>query len=382
MSFVRPDQVIEADIAVVGGALVGAAIAYGLARGGHRVTLLDEGDMAVRASRGNFALVWVQGKGLGNPAYAAWTRGSSDSWAAFADDLRGVVGLDVRFERPGGLTMCLGERELEARATLLKRFHNQPGGLDDRTQMLSRAEVERLAPQIGPEVAGASFNPSDGHVNSLRLYRALHEALAKLGCIYRPSFAVSTISRTGGAFQIDGPAGRVSAGKVVLAAGNANHSLAPMVGLSAPMRPEAGQIIVTERVAPFLRHPTVTIRQTDEGGVMIGDSKEDAGDPAALDLGVAGVMAGRAVRIFPHLARVNVVRTWRAERVMPADGFPIYDQSRSHPGAFLVTCHSGVTLAAQHAHALAPMIAAGALSSNLAPFSARRFARDHVQAAE
>jgi glycine/D-amino acid oxidase-like deaminating enzyme len=376
------EQDVLADIVVVGGGLVGAAVGYGLARAGRDVLLLDEGDIAVRASRGNFALVWVQGKGLGHPAYAAWTRASSQAWTTFADQLRDDSGVDVSFSRPGGLTLSLGERELEARATMLRRFHNQPGGLDDQTHMLSRADVRGLIPQIGPEVSGASFNPADGHVNSLRLYRALHEALRRRDARYRPGFEVLAISRRGESFVLEGPAGRVNARQVVLAAGNANAALAPMVGLTCPMRPEAGQIIVTERVAPFLHHPTVTVRQTDEGGVMIGDSKEAVGDPASLDLGVDAVMASRAVRLFPHLARVNVVRSWRAVRVMPADGYPIYDQSVTHPGAFLVTCHSGVTLAAQHALELGPMIAAGALSPALAPFSASRFGDAHVQAAE
>ena len=49
--------------------------------------------------------------------------------------------------------------------------------------------------------------------------------------------------------------------------------LAPMVGLDAPMRPNRGQIIVTERVQPLPADPVVTIRQTDEGTVMIGDSQ-------------------------------------------------------------------------------------------------------------
>jgi len=72
------------DFAVVGGGLVGSAIAWGLARLGQRVIVLDQGDFAYRASRGNFALVWVQSKGLGMPEYAGWTKRSSDGWAGFA----------------------------------------------------------------------------------------------------------------------------------------------------------------------------------------------------------------------------------------------------------------------------------------------------------
>jgi glycine/D-amino acid oxidase-like deaminating enzyme len=150
--------------------------------------------------------------------------------------------------------------------------------------------------------------------------------------------------------------------------------LAPMVGLSAPMKPNRGQIIVTERVQPFLRHPIVTLRQTDEGTIMIGDSQLDGIDPDELTLPVMTVMARRAIRMFPILSRLNVVRTWSGIRVMTQDGFPIYEQSETCPGAFLVCCHSGVTLAANHAITLAPMIGRGWLDpESVGAFSARRF---------
>src|ERR1043166_7031883 len=92
----------EFDIAVIGGGVVGAAIAWGLARSGQRVGVLDEGDVALRASRGNFALVWVQSKGLGLAPYSAWTMRSSNAWAGFAEELKQQTGVDVAFQRPGG----------------------------------------------------------------------------------------------------------------------------------------------------------------------------------------------------------------------------------------------------------------------------------------
>jgi hydrogen cyanide synthase HcnC len=96
----------DADVAVVGGGLVGAAIAWGLARAAQRVVVLDEGDVAYRASRGNFGLVWVQGKGLGMPEYVAWTKQSSDRWEEFARLLNEQCGLDVCFRRPGDFTFA------------------------------------------------------------------------------------------------------------------------------------------------------------------------------------------------------------------------------------------------------------------------------------
>ena len=106
---------------------------------------------------------------------------------------------------------------------------------------------------------------------------------------------------------------------------------------------------------------------------MIADSVEEAGYDAAVGSEVLAVEAQRAVRMLPMLARLNVVRCWAALRVMPKDGFPIYDQSTACPGAYLATCHSGVTLCANHALALPPLIDAGTLGQELGAFSARRF---------
>src|SRR5215210_8577291 len=104
-----PDGAVRCDVAVIGGGLVGAAIARGLTGRGLRTVILDEGDIAHRASRGNFALVWVQSKGLGMARYGAWTRASSDAWADFAADLRAETDIDVAHHRPGGFSLCLSE---------------------------------------------------------------------------------------------------------------------------------------------------------------------------------------------------------------------------------------------------------------------------------
>ena len=97
------------DVAVVGGGLLGSAIAWGLGRMGQRVCVLDEGDVTKRASRANFALVWVQSKGLGLPAYTGWTVRASETWAKLAGDLLEQTGLDVSFQRNGGFHLALGD---------------------------------------------------------------------------------------------------------------------------------------------------------------------------------------------------------------------------------------------------------------------------------
>ena len=58
---------------------------------------------------------------------------------------------------------------------------------------------------------------------------------------------------------------------------------------------------------------------------------------------------------------------------MSPDGFPIYEESSEYPGAFVVTCHSGVTLAAAHALKLAPQLLEKTFNTSFAAFSPRRF---------
>ena len=76
------------DVVTIGGGLSGLVTACRAAQLGQRVAVLDEGDITKRASRANFALVWVQSKGLGLAAYAGWTIRSSNAWGGFSDLLK------------------------------------------------------------------------------------------------------------------------------------------------------------------------------------------------------------------------------------------------------------------------------------------------------
>jgi glycine/D-amino acid oxidase-like deaminating enzyme len=361
------------DAIVIGGGLVGSAIAYGLVRARLRVALLDEGDVAFRASRGNFGLVWVQSKGDGAPHYQRWTRHSADQWLTLAAELEATTGIPVGHQRPGGLHLCLGDVELEARHGLMERMRVQSGNFGFDYRMVDRRELTDMLPGLGAAVSGASWTPYDGHANPLNLLYALHKGFVENGGRYLPDNTVTEAMAAPDDFRIRLAGGEIGAPKVVLAAGLGNADLAGHFGLSAPVAPLKGQILVTERVQHVLPMPIATIRQTVEGSIMLGDSQEDAGFDTTQRPAVMQTIARRAVLAFPWLRDVQVVRAWAALRVMPPDGLPIYDQSERFSGAFTANCHSGVTLAAAHANLFAPMVAGGALDPALELFSAKRF---------
>jgi len=372
----------HAEIVIVGAGMVGGAVGFGLARAGRRVLLLDGGDLDYRAARANFGLVWVQGKGAGMPPYQRLTRDSSDRWPQFHRELAEVAAAPIDYERKGGLAFCLGAEEFEARRGALHRLHNQLQADEQDCEMLDRAALQGLLPRVelGPDVSGASYCWRDGHVNPLQLLQALHSAIGRLGGRVLAGHPVNRIARSGQGFRVDAGKAVFGADKVVIAAGVASGALAAQVGLDVPVRPQRGQVLVTERMAPWLPLPASGLRQTAEGTVMIGATKEEVGLDTGTSAAKAAFLARKTLQIVPKLASLRLVRQWSGLRVMTPDSHPIYAQSQSHPGAFVLLCHSGVTLAAVHADRLAEAIDVGALPLNLDPFHHRRFSADVRQA--
>lgn len=366
---------MRADIIVIGAGTVGAAIAYGLARKNMRVLVLDGDDGDFRAARANFGLVWLQGKGSNMPAYQLLTRSSVELWPDFNAELADLTKTDIQYERNGGLTICLSETEFDNRRNNLQRLHNQLGGEEADWTMLDRGELEKLMPKVklGAEVRGASFGRRDGHANPLRLLAALLDGLRRHNGTLRTAAKVQGIARDGDGFTVTFASETASAPRIVIAAGLGSPALAQQVGLAIPLRPQRGQVLVTERLAPLLPLPCSGLRQTSDGTVMIGATHEEKGFDISTTSSAAADLSARAVRIVPSLGRATLVRQWAGLRIMTPDSYPIYTQSESHPGAFVALCHSGVTLAALHATLIADAIASGALPASLDVFHQRRF---------
>ena len=362
----------KTDVIVVGGGLVGMSIAYGLALLGRQVTLLDEGDDALRAARGNFGLLWVQGKGYQNSPYARWTRESVGLWPRLDALLHSDTGIELHLRQPGGFQLCLSEEELAEETRRLAWLQEAFEG-DYPFELLDPAQLKTRLPGVGAGVVGACYTPMDGHVNPLKLLRALYAGCKRRGVNIVNGLSVDAIEQGAGGFTVRAAEHRFDAEQLVLAAGLGNRPLGAMLGMDVPVRPNRGQILVTERLQPFLHYPTTYVRQTDEGTVQLGDSLESVGfDDRTSSQGMSEI-AARAVQCFPRLGQVRMVRAWGALRVLSADGYPIYEAAHDSPGAFVISCHSGVTLAAAHALRLAPWIAGQADEPATAPFNLARF---------
>jgi glycine/D-amino acid oxidase-like deaminating enzyme len=366
------------DVIVIGGGNIGSAVAFGLSKLGVAVTMIDEGDMALRSARGNFGLVWFQGKGVGMPPYVDWCLEATRKWPGFVQELEERTGLFLNYCKTGGLEVCIDEAECAALQQELNALRRQTTAYPYECEFIDRKALQSMIPrmELGPAVLGATYCPHDGHVNPLVLLRALHGAFQAAGGGYFPGHKVTDIRHDGRVFQVHTHKKLFSAPRLVLATGLGIPPLAGMLGMKVPVEPERGQILVTERVRPTLPYPMGSIRQTGEGCFLFGSSNEPAGFDTSVTISVLRTIAKRALAIFPCLGDLSIVRTWAALRPLTPDGFPVYEESKKYPGAFVLTSHSGVTLASVYAEHIPRWIIGGQKPEGLDAFTSRRF---HVQ---
>jgi len=364
---------MESDYAIIGGGVVGLSVAWGLLSHGKSVTVIDGDDGSFRASRGNFGLVWVQSKGMKQPRYASWSQQSAAAWREFSAELRSNTGQDTALQQNGGYDIHFTEETLAETVAQYEVLKAKLGG-NYPYQVLGHNELRREEPEIGPKVAGAILHHQDGHANPLKLLRALADDVRRKGGRVLNGKTVESVDRNG-AFRVRCSDGTVvEAAKTVLSAGLGAIGLGPKMGFKAPVRPQRGQVLITEKLPKIMNRPSLIARQVDEGGVQIGATNEEVGfDDQVTVEGLAG-LAADAIATYPILAKAQLIRSWGALRVLSADGLPIYQKSRDMPGAYLVTCHSGITLAAAHARFLPHWLEETADAPDLEVFSEDRFA--------
>ena len=119
---------METDYAIIGGGVVGLSVAWGLLRRGLTVTVIDGDDGSFRANRGNFGLIWVQGKGLQQPRYARWSQASAAAWRGFADELTDLTGTDLGLRQTGGLDLHFSENTLTETVRQYEGLREKLGG--------------------------------------------------------------------------------------------------------------------------------------------------------------------------------------------------------------------------------------------------------------
>ena len=365
------------DVCVIGGGLMGSAVALGLVRSGAKVLMVDRTSRLHTASKANFGLVWSQSKGAGNREYSRFSEKAVLEFTDFVRWLEEESGIDIELRLGAGLILCIGDQELAARTESIRKMHHEAElhGEKHPSQMVNRKDVQELVGRValGKEVSGGSFSSIDGDVNPLLLLKAMRRVFMKLGGVFINGCVVNGIERLNKNYHLETSSGKNEVPKIVLAAGFGNMPLLDMMGRKLPLVAEKGQLLVTERVKPFLSFPFSGLRQTGCGSVMIGYTQENTDFEIGTTISAAVQLAKRAIRIFPTLHHIRVVRSWASLRILTEDGLPIYDEIDEFPGIYALATHSCVTLASLHMSLLPSWILGGKKPDAIRKFNLERF---------
>jgi sarcosine oxidase, subunit beta len=347
----------KADAVIIGGGVMGCGIAYNLAKEGLKPVVIEKSDIGGEASGSNGGGVRQSARNLKEMPLAIE---SIQIYGRLHEEL----GMDVEYVREGNLRLCTSDEELE---TMRQSIENQKStGLE--LEMLDRKQVLEINPYVGEKVIGASFCPTDGHVNPFLVTYGFFKRAKSLGAqFYTHEEAMEIRLQKGKVSAVVTDKNIFETDLVVDAAGTAGRKVANMVGLDFPMRPLFSEALITEPYPALFKqmigHAKGLFygRQTVHGpffwGGFVGTEQFIYREGKPLFHYIGPATSRMVIDFFPVLKDVHVIRTWSGLIAQMSDGIPVLGFAQEVPGFVFATGFSG------HGFGLAPII--GRLISEL-----------------
>ena len=371
-----------ADVVVVGGGVIGCAIARELARRGvRRVVVVERGEVGAEASRAAAGMVAPQAECEASGPLLRLGVVSRGRYAAWSEALREETGIDVEYRADGILYAALSAADVRVLAARAR--WQRAAGL--RVERLTARAARRLVPALAPGTRGALYFPDDHRVDNERLAVAVGRAAERAGAALLPGTeALAVGARRGRVALVKTRAGRIAAPVVVNAAGAWAGALALPRGVARPpVFPVRGQMLVLRADGPALGRPLYSRRgylvPRSDGRVLAGSTLERSGYEKRVTAGAAADLLAAAHALVPAVARFGLESAYAGLRPGTPDRRPILGAAPDLPGLFYATGHyrSGILLAPATAEALADLVLAGKTRLPLAGMAPGRFARRH-----
>ncbi|MBB4945464.1 glycine/D-amino acid oxidase-like deaminating enzyme [Kitasatospora gansuensis] len=371
------------DVVVVGAGVVGAACAYYAAQAGLAVTVVDRGPVAGGTTGAGEGNLLVSDKEPGPELDLALF--STGLWRTIAEQL----GERVEYEPKGGLVVAAAE----AGMTALRAFAAEQTKAGVVSAEIPGDRLAELEPHLAPGLAGGFHYPQDAQVQPAL---AAAHLLRASGASIRLGETVTAI-RTGPSGEVLGVTtdrGRIDAPAVINAAGTWGGELAALAGVTLPVLPRRGFVLVTEPLPRIVRHKvyaadyvadvasgsaalqtSAVVEGTPAGPVLIGASRERVGFDRTLSVEVLQRLAANAAALFPVLRTVAVQRAYRGFRPYLPDHLPAIGADPRVPGLFHACGHegAGIGLAPATGLLIARQLTGERPELDLTPFRADRF---------
>jgi len=342
------------DCVVIGAGLIGMLSAYELANAGMQVTVLDRGQPARESS-------WAGG-GILSPLYpwrysdpvnelASW---SQRVYPDLCQHLEENSGIDPQWTPSGLMIADIDDpQSVQKWSTRFKA----------RLEWLAGSDVLSIEPRLGVAPESAAWLPDVAQVRNPRLAEALRVTLENKGVEIRPDCPAQGWVREAGRIEaVSTPVGDVAADYFVVASGAWSAELLQATGLSLPVEPVRGQMILYKgppglvSCITLYRGHYVIPRQ--DGHVLVGSTLEYVGfDKSTTQQGL-GDLRQSAIELIPGLAALPIEKHWAGLRPGSPDGTPMVGPHPEIDNLYINAGHfrNGVVLGPATARVLADQV--------------------------
>ncbi len=308
------------DVIIAGGGVIGASIAWRLARNHVRVLLLDAAQVGSEASSAAAGMLAPGGEFDQPSPLLDFAIGSLARYQDFVAELQADSGLPIEFRRAGAVQIALTNPELDslARRAAFQRTAGIP------STVLTKDQIHALAPLARPDAVGAIRYTNEAIVDPRGLMTALRAACLARGVILEEKSPVKSISATESDVQVSQYRARFAIVSAGAWSGGINvtiHSKPSPLPRSFPIKGHLlGYRLPAGSLATTVRHDHTYVLQRADGFTIAGSSTEDAGFDRAIDPIIVRELAARAGTLMPALRGLQPESVWTGFR--PATDTP------------------------------------------------------------
>lgn len=347
------------DVIIIGGGVIGASVAYYLAKRGQSVTLLERGRLAAEASAAAAGMLGAQSEMEDTGPLFRLARQSRAMFPQLSAELKDLTGIDIGLVREGLLNIALSdvqEEELRAREKLQR-------AAGERAEWLSAAAASALEPALSTSTRGALYLPDDGQVEAPKLAAAFAQAARALGAKLQEFAQVQGLlterDRVIGVMTSEGPQ---YAERVVVAAGTWSGQLLAGIGIDLTVYPVKGECFSVRTEKQELRKTLFTpgcyIVPKAGGRLLVGATVVPGSYDRKVSLAGLGDLMERAKGLMPAIGAAEWEKAWSGLRPQTADELPYIGKVQAYEGLFTACGHyrNGILLSPATGLAMAQLL--------------------------
>jgi glycine oxidase len=362
------------DVAIAGGGLIGATIAFELARAGLHVAVFDRQEPGEGSSWAAAGILSPAPENAGMISTVPLGLASLQLYPEFVASVEEISGESVGYRARGTLEALFSSDAQEKLSTIIALHH----GLGLKAEPVSAEDAREMEPALSPDLEAAVFRPDEARVDNRALTRAVLCAAERSGVKLFPGSNVQSVAKDGGrgaGLIVDGE--KIESRWTVIAAGCFSAEIEG-VAQYAPVRPAKGQMIALRAkdfsIERVLWSDHVYLVPRNDGRILAGSTVEYVGFEKQVTADGVQKILTAALQLAPALAHAQIEETWAGLRPDSPDHLPIIGPT-DLDGLLIATGHfrSGILLAPISAQLIREWITMQNVSVDWARFSPTRF---------